>query len=230
VNVAADVADGVGRLRLTRADKHNAIDHALADEACAAIERFVEVGVVVAILSAEPPTFCSGADLTEMRGAELTGLERLVNGVSNAPICWIAAIGGAVLGGGLSLVAECPIAVASEDASFVLPERKFGILPTPSIARLEPLVGPRRALALAVTGDRIGADDAVEWGLVTEKVPAGELDERARAWAQQLAETPGLADAARRSWQERALDPGYVDRSMRLRRLLEDQLARLQGS
>ncbi|MCI0402473.1 MAG: enoyl-CoA hydratase/isomerase family protein [Acidobacteria bacterium] len=88
----------------------------------------------------------------------------------------IAAVHGNCLGGGMELASFCDFCVATHTARFGQPEIKLGCFPPVAAILLPPLVGPRRALDLILTGRTITAADAHAMGLVTEVVGEGELD------------------------------------------------------
>ena len=106
----------------------------------------------------------------------------------------IAAIHGHCLGGGLELALQCDIRIASEQASFGLPEVCAGSIPGVSgVTRLVRAVGSSHALQMALSGERITAAQAHAIGLVSELVPRGQLLARALAIAQRIAANAPLA-------------------------------------
>lgn len=217
-------ADGpVGRLRLLRPEKHNAIDQIMADEAIAGLKRLVSEDVRVVVLEADGPTFCAGNDLAEVAGhldpAETAGV-RLLEALVGVPVFTIAAIHGPALGAGVAMCAVSPHVVASERAWFSLPERDLGLYPAGVLPYLEVVMGPRQAFALGLSGRRMGVAEAVDAGLVDEVVPSDELAERSLKVATWLASTPGLTDSARQAWQQQFHTSPFVSRRSRLLSLL----------
>ncbi|WP_462408738.1 enoyl-CoA hydratase/isomerase family protein [Neobacillus sp. Marseille-QA0830] len=106
----------------------------------------------------------------------------------------IACINGKALGGGNELQMACHLAIASETAEFGLPEVRLGIIPGyGGTQRLPRLIGRRRAVELMLSGDRISAHKALEYGLVNRVVPQEKLMEEALDWASKLAAGPPLA-------------------------------------
>lgn len=88
----------------------------------------------------------------------------------------------------------CHLAIASEMAEFALPEVRLGILPGyGGTQRLPRLIGKRRALELILSGQRISAQRALQYGLINRVVPAEQLLEEALNWAAQFADGPPLA-------------------------------------
>jgi methylglutaconyl-CoA hydratase len=88
----------------------------------------------------------------------------------------VARVQGAALGGGVGLACACDIAVAARNASFSVSEAKFGILPSVIGPYVTNAVGKRQAKRLALTTERIGADEALAMGLVQKVVDPDALD------------------------------------------------------
>jgi (E)-benzylidenesuccinyl-CoA hydratase len=160
----------------------------------------------VAILTGAGETFCAGADL-KVQAAPVTGPaahfdhdnRSLVRDLGLAkPL--IAAINGAALGGGLELALLCDIRVAATTATFALPEVKIGSMPgSGGTQRLARIIGLGNALHVALTGERLNADDALRVGLVTRLVPPEALIEEAMAIARRIAENAPLSVRATRA-------------------------------
>lgn len=138
-----------------------------------------------------PPTtpFAGGMFLGKNAEAKLQGYTRLADW-SDLEL-WkpvIAAINGFCLGGGLELALQCDIRLASQTASFALPEVKIGSIPAVGgVQLLMRTISASHAMKLALTGDRIDADTALRIGLVSDVVPAEELMREALAIAQRIA-------------------------------------------
>lgn len=145
------------------------------------------------ILDAAGPAFCAGGDVLEMAtsgaaGADVTAAARTIHdGIrmfvgSDKPI--VAAVQGAVAGGGLGLMLTADYIVASEQARFVSKYADIGLTPDLGVSTLLPAaVGQRRALQLLLQDLTIDAATALDWGLVTEVVPGVEVAARADAVA-----------------------------------------------
>jgi len=119
----------------------------------------------------------------------------------------IAAINGYCLGAGMMLALGCDIRIASETASFGLPELRYGFPPgmgsTWRITRAIPL-GP--AMEMLLTGDRISAEDAFRWGLVNRVVPREKLMDEAMSVAERITGNPPLAVRASKELALRGLE------------------------
>jgi enoyl-CoA hydratase len=117
----------------------------------------------------------------------------------------IAAVSGPALGGGCELALACDLRIAAENARFGQPEILLGIIPGGGgTQRLSRLVGPARAKDLVLSGRMVRADEALAIGLVDEVVPAGDLLDRARGRAAELAQGALVAQAM----AKRAIDEG----------------------
>lgn len=158
----------------------------------------------VIITGAGERAFVSGADIGELQAMNTAqdGFEhsRRSHGVIfkmehlSKPV--IMAVNGYALGGGCELAMGGDIILASENASFGQPEVNLGIIPGfGGTQRLPRLVGRTRALEWIFTGERISAQEAVQWGLVNHVVPAGELMQRAKDMVETIAQKAPLAIA-----------------------------------
>jgi enoyl-CoA hydratase/carnithine racemase len=106
----------------------------------------------------------------------------------------IAAVNGYALGGGLELAMACDIIIAADTAQFGLPEAKRGIVPgAGGMHRLPRQIPFRVALGYMLTGRHMTAQEAFQWGLVNEVVPAAELMTTAEKWAQEILDCAPLS-------------------------------------
>ena len=227
----------VALLTIDRPKVHNALDFETSDALVDAWMRFRDDDALrVAILTgAGERAFCAGADL---RGVgdfykKLTSAERLrrselvpgLGGITknlaiDKPI--IAAVNGHCLAGGLEIALACDLRIASENATFGLPEVTRGIIPgAGGTQRLPRLIGPERALDLILTGRRIDAREAERIGLVTRVVPLGDLPAEALAVATAIAENGPLAVRAAKAAVWRGLDVP-LEEGLRLEQLLAE--------
>jgi enoyl-CoA hydratase len=193
---------GVGKLRLARPDKRNALSGAMVAEGMAAVDDLVAAGVQVATLEARGQVFCAGDDISaeEQQPGRTYTADRFVRYVASAPVLWIAVVHGPVLGAGVALAAGCPIVLCAEDSWFQLPERNKGNFPEFVVNRIAPVVGIRRAIEYAALGVRIPAAEAVTAGLATAAVPAETLTARTAEWLKLLASQPQVAARTADRW------------------------------
>ncbi|MBA3038529.1 MAG: enoyl-CoA hydratase/isomerase family protein [Alphaproteobacteria bacterium] len=171
-------------LTLNRPNVHNALNAALVEALVDALEAAStdETLRAVVLTGAGERSFCSGADLKESAGAMFSSKDG-VNPIAevlraieacNRPV--IARINGAVLAGGIGLVAACDLAYAAEHAKFGLPEVRVGLFPMMVAAKLLPVMDLRRLQEMAYLGEGFTAATAVACGLITRCVPSAELD------------------------------------------------------
>jgi 3-hydroxyacyl-CoA dehydrogenase len=129
-----------------------------------------QVGAIV--LTCAGRTFIAGADITEFgKPPQSPSLGEVIAEIENCPKPVIAAIHGTALGGGLEVALGAHFRVATKDAKLGLPEVKLGLLPgAGGTQRLPRAVGPELAVRMIVTGDPIGAAEALKNGLIEEIV------------------------------------------------------------
>lgn len=193
MSVQFSVQDHVARVTLDRPDRLNAVDPATEKELMRiwdAIERDREIRVVV-LTGAGERAFCTGADMKGGSGA--SGLEYWASprpggfgGIAlrdtlDVPV--IARVNGHALGGGMEMMLGCDIVVASANATFGLPEPRVGRLALDGgIALLARRIPHVWATGMLLTGRRVGADEALRFGLVNEVVAMPELDDAVARW------------------------------------------------
>ena len=208
MSIDFDVSGGVARITLNRPDRRNAIDRA-AEAALGEIWDRIEADpdIRCAVLTGAGRTFCAGADMKE-EGVE--GLEYWANadpwgfggialgGRLSVPL--IARVNGPALGGGFEMVLGCDLVVASENAVFGLPEPRVGRVPLDARVALPRLIPRALALGVLLTGRRIGAAEALGYGLINQVVPPDGLDSAVDSWvADILACAPLSLKAVKRS-------------------------------
>lgn len=200
----------IGRVRLNVPDRLNALDAAMLDAVTAAIIRLGSTeGVRVIALEGAGRGFCAGANLGE---ADIDLLEeplqqtvlaagRAVQAIRDCAVPVVALVQGVAAGVGVSLALMCDYVLASSKASFVLAFARIGLMPDGGATALVAAnVGRARALRMALTGEKIDADLAGQWGLVAEVVPDDDFAARGEALLRQLAATaPRAAYATRRA-------------------------------
>lgn len=190
---------GVELLTLNRPEVLNALSLKLLDEFSRVIPSYEEDDSVRAIvLTGAGRAFCSGEDLriaSNSSGGEFARFIEILQAFTQRflalPIPTIAAVNGPAIGGGCELALACDLRIASEDASFGLPEVDLGLLVTGgTLELLGQIVGRGRATELLFTGRTIDAEEARSIGLVTEVIPNGEFPARALERARSFAEVP----------------------------------------
>lgn len=180
-------------VRFNRPERRNALHADASHELGVIFDEFErDPALRVAIITgAGEQAFCAGADLrSEVRSdrppVPSTGFAGLIARFDRRkPI--IAAVNGAAMGGGFEAALASDIIVAADHATFGLTEARVGLAALGGgIQRLIQEVGPKRANALLLTGDKIGAQAAADMGLVAQVVPGPQLLEAARDWANRI--------------------------------------------
>lgn len=127
----------------------------------------------------------------DMRDGYRFGIQKITKAVYNCEVPMIAAVNGPAVGAGCDLTAMCDLRIASTKAWFAESFVKLGIIPGDGGAwLLTKVIGPARAAEMALTGDRITAETAREWGLVNQVVEPEELLDAAHALAERIAVNP----------------------------------------
>lgn len=209
------IADGLAEITLNRPAQLNAINCDLAErlvEALAAIE--ADTSVKVVMLKGAGRAFMAGGDLKDFHEAGerapeaverlIVPFHKIIRALKTLRAPVIAAVHGAVAGGGVALALACDFVIASKDAVFTPAYLKIGTNPdggtTWSVTRL---LGERRALEWLMLGESVEAEKAAELGLINRVVAREDLDKEARALADRIAAGPAQAHASlkRLVWQ-----------------------------
>ena len=197
----------VGVLVLDRVDRRNALSRDTLYAFGRLGRELVADDTVRAIVvtGAGDKAFCAGADLKERQGMSgddvrvQVGLYRTELGVlDKSPKPVIAALNGVAFGGGLELALICDLRVAAPHAELALPETSLGIIPgAGGTQRLPRVVGEARAKEMILLGRKLGAAEALAWGLVNRVSPEGVsvLDDTLR-WIEPISTGAPVAQAA----------------------------------
>jgi enoyl-CoA hydratase len=180
----------VAFLTVNRPEARNALSGETVEEMHRALEEARRARVTVLVVTgAGDKAFVSGADIRSIRArgrddALASINSRLMTAVETHDAVTIAAVNGYALGGGCELALACDLRIASDTAIFGLPEPSLGIIPgAGGTQRLPRIVGLGRAKEMILTGARWDASQALAYGLVSEVVPAAELEAAARRLA-----------------------------------------------
>jgi len=184
---------------LSRPEVRNAVDRQTAAELATAFRAFeADDEALVAVFSGDQDCFCAGADLKKLAESRPNQLDPTGDGSMgptrmrlNKPV--IAAISGYAVAGGLELALWCDLRVVEEDAVLGVFCRRWGVpLIDGGTVRLPRLIGLSRALDLILTGRPVGAEEALQMGLVNRVVPKGKARQAAQELARQLAAFPQI--------------------------------------
>jgi 2-(1,2-epoxy-1,2-dihydrophenyl)acetyl-CoA isomerase len=202
------IENGIAVLTLNRPDRLNSFTQAMHGEVRDALDRLqADKTARVLVLTGAGRGFCAGQDLND-RAVEPGGpgvdlgesVEKfyapLVTTLRTLPMPVICAVNGVAAGAGANLALACDIVLAAKSASFIEAFCKLGLIPdTGGTWVLPRLIGPARAMGLALLGDKLPAEKAEEWGLIWRCVPDEALMGEAMAMAEHFAKAPtkGLA-------------------------------------
>lgn len=193
----------VAVIRLTRSAKRNALNDGLILALRDLFEK-MPAGVRAAVIDGEGPHFCAGLDLSELKERDAgqglyhsrmwhAALERVQYG----PVPVIAALHGAVVGGGLELASACHIRVADESTFYALPEGSRGIFVGGGGAvRIPKLIGAARMTDMMLTGRVYNAQDGEKVGFAQYLVPEGQAFDKALELAKRVAQNAPLTNYA----------------------------------
>lgn len=214
-SVLVSLEGAVGRITLNAPDRLNALDVPMLTALEAAVRTLdADPGVRVIALAGTGRGFCSGADIGTGDLADaglddtLHALGSLVRVMADCATPLVALVHGVAAGAGLSLALACDYVLAGSRASFVLAFARIGLMPDGgATALVAASVGRARAMRMALTGEKVDASTAADWGLVSELVDAEAFDARAAEVLAELAGRAPLAVAAtRRAINAAALD------------------------
>lgn len=202
------IANGIAVLTLNRPDRLNSFTKAMHGEVRDALDKLqADKTVRVLVLTGAGRGFCAGQDLNDRAvepgapGVDLgESVEKyyapLVTTLRTLPMPVICAVNGVAAGAGANLALACDIVLAAKSASFIEAFCKLGLIPdTGGTWVLPRLIGPARAMGLALLGDKLPAEKAEQWGLIWRCVPDEALMDEAMAMAEHFAKAPtkGLA-------------------------------------
>lgn len=234
--VLLEKRESYGIVTFNRPEKRNAMSTAAQAEFRAALAASRE-DCKALILTGNGPAFCAGVDLSEGRMRQEQGLppERAFANGSNSwfetneavkehPAICIAAVNGFALGGGLTLVHNCELAIASEQAQFGMPEMGFATFPGLAGPATIRRILPKHAAYMILTAKRIDAQTAERWGIVNSVVPHDQLLQEAETLAKWITQFDAAAldfskkairDLELMPWSEGLVQGGYVGAMIR---------------
>ena len=211
----------IARITLARPKQMNAYTTRLCEEVVRALDAYLRDDMQrVLIITGEGRAFCSGGDVSgaddahhELMQSQLSharemrdGMHRVILALHHLDKPVIAAINGAAVAGGLTLALACDFRIAADNARLGDTSGKFALLPDEGGAWLFPrAMGLDRALKMTLLSEIYDAKTAHDLGLVTEVVPAADLETRTLAFARALAAKGPLAVRLAKAMMHRAL-------------------------
>jgi 2-(1,2-epoxy-1,2-dihydrophenyl)acetyl-CoA isomerase len=234
IRVEIDASTRVATITLNRPDKLNSFTRAMHRELVAALDEVAAAGARALVLTGAGRGFCAGQDLADLdfTPGAMTDLGDLIDEHFNPlikrlqalPMPVIAAVNGTAAGAGANLALACDLVLAARSASFIQAFVKIGLVPDSGGTWFLPKrVGMARALGLAMTGEKLGAEKAESWGLVWQVTDDAELAQTAGALAARLAQQPTRAIVATRE-ALRASATNSLDQQLDLERDLQREL------
>jgi len=184
-------------ITLNRPDAMNAINGALSNGLWNAIQELDnDDGLTAGVITGNGRAFCAGMDLKAFaRGEDIGPLNQFVRSGAKKPL--IGAINGFALAGGCEVALTCDLLVASTAAKIGIREVKVGLFAAAGgVFRLPARVGYAKAMEMALTGEPITAEEAMQAGMLSGLTAPEELLESAVALAERIAENAPLAVAA----------------------------------
>jgi 2-(1,2-epoxy-1,2-dihydrophenyl)acetyl-CoA isomerase len=204
--ILCELSDSVLKVTLNRPDKLNALTDVMLQELHAAFAKAAgDKATRCVLLTGAGKGFCPGQDLANVqemsRGGKPAYGEHIRSNYNplilamarlSKPI--VAAINGVAAGAGMSLAMACDVRIASEKASFLQAFVNIGLVPDSGSTWFLPrLIGRQRALELMLSGRKLSAAEALEWGLVNQVVSPEQLMEEATKVAARYAAAPTYA-------------------------------------
>lgn len=189
------VADGVATLTLNR-EPLNVLNIAMMMEMNEALDSIKDLPLKVLLIKAEGKAFSAGVDVGEHLGDQVNDMIKYFHGIFRKMdalgVVTVCQVQGAALGGGCEVVAFCDLVVASEKAKLGQPEIVVGVFPPIAALVFPRQIGYKKAMELILTGDTIGAEEALKLGLVNQVVPPDQLEEATNKLVGKLTKLSGL--------------------------------------
>ena len=208
--VEFETRNNVAILTLNRPEARNAISPEVSQTMAAYLDTIeADPALRIVVITGRGEVFSAGADLKVVAQGNANDIARGKGGFAGVvtrdfPKPIIAAVNGPALAGGFEIVLACDLVVAADTARFGIPEVKRGLMAAAGgLIRLPKRVPLAIALELAMTGDPIDAQRALQLGLVNRVVPAGQVMDEALALADRIGEnSPAAVRASRQLVRE----------------------------
>lgn len=223
------VKDGIATLTLNHPEALNAFGHVLRQDVTKALDALdaavADRSARCLVVTGAGRGFSSGANLNdpdrpprdreaELRGEAQTDLESWYNPtlirLRELPIPTVAAINGVAAGVGMSLALSCDFKVMAKSAFFLQAFARIGLVPDGGSTWILPrLIGMNRAMELSLLAERLPAETAAQWGMITKAVEDGAVMDEAMALARRLADGPASLGMIRQLYWS-SLENGYA--------------------
>lgn len=190
---------GVATLEIARPDKKNALTTAMYAQLADALDAAsADPAVRAVLITGQPGIFCSGNDLEDFLAQptldETSPVARFMNVLSSFDKPVVAAVTGAAIGIGTTMLLHCDFVYVADDARFSMPFVSLGVVPEFGSSWILPQrVGHAKASEWLLLGDPFGAEDAVELGLANGVIAGPEVVGHARRVAERFTQLPAQA-------------------------------------
>lgn len=220
-SILAERIGDVLQISLNRPERLNACPPAMANEISRALSDLGDARAV--LVTGQGRAFCSGADLAALGEHEVSTGQRVYEALTHAynplmlalarlPVPVVAAVNGAAAGIGCSIALAADFVIAGRSAYFLQAFVNIGLVPDGgSTWMLARLIGKARATQMMMLGEKIGAEQAENWGLIYKTVDDAVLHEEALALATRLASGPSVALGVMRQNLARALEIEFAE-------------------
>lgn len=228
-DLLVDIDAGVATITLNRPDRLNAFTAEMTDELADIVHELEHDDKVRAVLfRGEGRAFSAGGDVksfheklvVDQKGYARSMEARVVSGhlafhrLRRMPKPVIVAAHGVTAGLGVSLVCCADLVVAADDSEFLLAYRHIGLSLDGGVSYFLPrIIGERRAMQVALMGERLDAAQALDWGLINWTVPADQIQQEAKTLATRLAKGPTLALGEIKGLVRRSLQSSWEEQS-----------------
>lgn len=214
----SEITDGVLRLTFDRPKRMNAIDLPTMTAFAAAVhDGGADPAVRTIVITGSGRAFCTGADLAAaaVNPADpkvvMDAATSLIRAITSAPVPVIAAVNGPAAGVGVSIALAADLTYAASSAYFLLSFVNIGLMPDGGASALVPAaIGRARAAEMALLGERVSAEDAERFGLVSRTVADDAFDALVDSVVDRTSKAPRRA----LELTKRALNAATLDRSM----------------
>ena len=199
--IITSIQDKIGTIELNRPEDNNTFNIEMATELNAALrEMNKDSDVNVIVINASGKNFCTGIDIHYVDGKSMKDyldwvrlMEDMNMTIAKIDKPVIASVHGIAVANGIGLVAACDLAIASDTARFGATAINVGLFCMGPAVPLLKSLGRKRTLELIMTGEIIGAQKALEMGLINKIVPEADLAEETKKYAEKLADKNPVA-------------------------------------
>jgi len=229
-NILVETKDRIARIEIARVDKKNALTQDMYRAMLKALaDADADAQVRAILIHGARDCFTAGNDLKDFLDSSPGDGPRasfqFIQALPKVAKPLVAAVGGAAVGVGTTMLLHCDLVYASQGARFQMPFVPLGLVPEASSSLLLPMIaGYQRAAELLLLGQPFGADKALAAGFVTEIVPEGELLEYARNAAVAVAALPPASVRAAKALMKRPLLQAIATQMEEERRIFSERL------